>query len=155
MTNRAARGEGSPFPVQVEVEFLDRLSEPVRDGKAKSVSGLIRAALERFNLANLVVVRPAQLTISVRLPPELRRALRQTARSKGTSVGQLVRAAVEAYLPILESQTAGQMEMPIAAEPKASPLPTRTRSRRRIRRKLPIAITKSGRRTMTRKRGKG
>ena len=154
MSGRAPRGEGSPFPVQVEVEFLDRLSEPVREGKAKSVSALIRAALERFNLANLVVVRPAQLTISVRLPVELRRALRQTARAKGTSVGQLVRAAVEAYLPVLEREAAGQMEMPIAALP---PVPAKARpsGKRRLRQRPRAVRTPARRRTMTRKRGKG
>ncbi len=154
MGTRATRGEGHPFPLQLEVEFLDRLSEPVREGKAKSVSGLIRAALERFNLAHLVVVRPAQLTISVRLPPGLRRALRQTARAKGTSVGQLVRAAVESYLPLLEGQAAGQMEIPIAAAPKVAPPAPKPR-RRRSPRRPPRPGRKPGRQTMTRKRRKG
>lgn len=102
-----------PFAIQLEVEFLDRLSEPVRDGKAKSVSDIIRAALDRFDLSKVVVVRPSQLLISVRLPEEIRHELKRNARAKHTSVGQLVRAAVEAYLPQLESSAAGQLEMPI------------------------------------------
>ena len=92
-----------PFPLQMEVEFLDRLSEPVREGRAKSVSDLIRNALEKFDFANVVVMHPAQLQISVRLPVELRRSLKKISRAKHTSVGQLVRAAVEAYLPSLEA----------------------------------------------------
>ncbi|MBA4136348.1 MAG: hypothetical protein C0518_03415 [Opitutus sp.] len=105
--------DNRPFPIQLEVEFLDRLSEPVREGKAKSVSAIIRAALERFDLSSVVVVRPSQLLVSVRLPAAIRAELKKAARSKHTSVGQLVRAAVEAYLPQLESDTAGQLEMPI------------------------------------------
>jgi hypothetical protein len=152
MAARPLRDDSQPFPVQLEVELLDRLSEPVRDGKAKSVSGLIRAALENYNLANLVVVRPAQLTISVRLPPALRRELRHTARAKGTSVGQLVRAAVEAYLPQLEAQAPGQMEMPIATAPARAPKPPRTRRRKGSPRSRQRPARPRG---MTRKRTKG
>ena len=119
-----------PFPIQVEVEFLDRLSEPVREGRAKSVSEIIRTALERYDFSNIVVMHPAQVAISVRLMPEIRRSLKQISRAKHTSVGQLVRAAVEAYLPQLETGAVDQLEIPnvpvppvvepvLAAQPKA------------------------------------
>jgi len=104
----------------MEVAFLDRLSEPVRDGKARSVSAIIRAALEQYDFSDAIVMHPQQLQISVRLPVELRRQLKKTARSKHTSVGHLVRAAVEAYLPEIE-----------AAPPPASPPPRARRGSRR------------------------
>jgi predicted DNA-binding protein len=109
----APKPGSAPLALQLEVEFLDRLSEPVREGKAASVSAIIRAALERFDLSNVVVVHPAQLQISVRLPLSVRRTLQKVARVRQTSIGQLVRAAVEAYLPQLEKESAGQLEMPI------------------------------------------
>lgn len=112
-----------PFPIQMEVEFLDRLSEPVRDGKAGSVSAIIRAALEQYDFSDVLVVHPSQLQISVRLPLELRRLLKRTARSKSTSVGHLVRAAVEAYLPELEAA-------PLPAQP---PKPARRRRAKKKR----------------------
>lgn len=135
-----ARPDNRPFAIQLEVEFLDRLSEPVRDGKVKSVSELIRAALERFDFENVVVVRPAQLMISVRLPMAVRQQLKRVSRAKHTSVGQLVRSAVEAYLPQLEGAAAGQMEMPIPhvelPESTAPAAPKeRTKRRARSRRK--------------------
>lgn len=102
-----------PLAIVLEVEFLDRLAEPVREGRAKSVSDIIRTALERYDLSNVIIVRPSQLAISVRLPVDVRRNLKKVARAKHTSVGQLVRAAVEAHLPTLESQASGQLEMPI------------------------------------------
>ena len=98
-----AKKSARPFPLTMEVEFIDRLGEPVRDGKAKSVSAIIRAALERYDFANVVVLHPVQVQISVRLPADIRRTLKKAARSKHTSEGQLVRAAVEAYLPELEA----------------------------------------------------
>ncbi|HEY8993429.1 MAG TPA: hypothetical protein VIM71_01990 [Lacunisphaera sp.] len=138
--------EDRPFPIQMEVEFLDRLSEPVREGRTKSVSELIRTALEKYDFANVVVVRPAQLQISVRLPVEIRRNLRQISRAKHTSVGQLVRAAVEAYLPQLESGAVNQLEIPAVPPPAAAesvlaprPKPVRRKKRRKPAVKKPIA----------------
>lgn len=132
-----------PFPIQLEVEFLDRISEPVRDGKAGSVSQIIRTALERYDFANVIVLKPAQLQISVRLPAGIRQNLRRIARTKHTSVGQLVRAAVEAYLPQLESGAVNQLEIPAvppvaAAEPVSARAPARAKRKRRPGRRLPV-----------------
>ncbi len=118
-----AAPETRPFPIQMEVEFLDRLSEPVRDGKAKSVSDIIRTALERYDFSDVLVMHPSQLQISVRLPLEVRRVLKKTARAKHTSVGHLVRVAVEAYLPELELLAAGQLEMAMPAPEPPQPKP--------------------------------
>lgn len=149
----AAEKDKRPFAIQLEVEFLDRLSEPVRDGRAKSVSEIIRAALERFDFNNVVVVRPAQLLISVRLPGGIRAALKRTARAKHTSVGQLVRAAVESYLPQLEAGDSAQLEMPIphvelpepeaAAEPAAAEPAPRSAAPAKTKRARPAARKKS------------
>lgn len=130
-----------PFPIQLEVEFLDRVSEPVRDGKAESVSDIIRSALERYDFANVIVLKPAQLQISVRLPALIRQNLRRIARTKHTSVGQLVRAAVEAYLPQLESGAVDQLEIPVVtpappAEPVLAPAKPRLKRKGRVARRL-------------------
>jgi len=116
-----------PFPIQMEVEFIDRLSEPVRDGKAKSVSDIIRAALGRYDFTDVLVLHPAQVQISVRLPVEIRRQLKKTARAKHTSVGHLVRAAVEAYLPELEA-------LPAPADAPVVPKPRKRRKKKRAKR---------------------
>lgn len=136
------RAKNRPFPIQLEVEFLDRLSEPVRDGRAKSVSDLIRTALERYDFANVVVMHPATVAISVRLPPEVRRNLKQISRAKHTSIGQLVRAAVEAYLPQVESGAADQLVMPIVppeapVESVLAPPPPRKKRKRRAAKRKP------------------
>lgn len=130
--------DNHPFAIQLEVEFLDRLSEPVREGKASSVSEIIRTALERYNLENVVVMRPPQVMISVRLPGEIRSDLQRVAREKHISVGQLVRSAVEAFLPHLESSSMDQleMEMPTSIVPDesavvAAPKPRAKRERKK------------------------
>jgi predicted DNA-binding protein len=111
-----------PFPISIEVEFLDRLSEPVRDGRAKSVSAILRTALEQYDFSNMVVMRPSQLQISVRLPGEIRKNLKKISRAKHTSIGQLVRAAVEDYLPKLEAAAQKKKKKPAS---KAKPAPRR------------------------------
>ena len=92
-----------PFPLGFEVEFRDRLHEPVREGKAASVSAIIRTALARYDFEKVIVMHAPQLQISVRLPLEIRKNLKKLARTKHTSISHLVRAAVEAYLPSLEA----------------------------------------------------
>jgi Arc/MetJ-type ribon-helix-helix transcriptional regulator len=129
-----------PFPIQLEVEFLDRLSEPVREGRAKSVSEIIRTALERYDFANMIVMRPSMLQISVRLAAPIRQNLKRISRTKHASVGQLVRAAVEAYLPQLETGATAQLEIPAvppvtAAESVLAPPPKR---KRKLKRKAPL-----------------
>lgn len=94
----AADSGDRPFPMLLDVAFRARLDEAVRAGRAASVSALIRTALEGFDPAAVVPSRPAQVALSVRLGAETREMLRAAARTQGTSIGQLVRAAVEAHL---------------------------------------------------------
>jgi predicted DNA-binding protein len=70
------------------------------------VSDIIRTALTQYDFSDVVVLHPSQLQISVRLPAEIRRNLKKISRAKHTSIGHLVRAAVEAYLPQLEAAAA-------------------------------------------------
>lgn len=121
MAARSRSDGNSPFAMMLDVEFLDRLNEPVRQGKVPSVSAVIRSALARFDFTNVLVLHPAQVQISVRLPARIRQQLKKTARAKHTTVGQLVRAAVDSFLPQLEAETAGQLEIPITPDPMAPP----------------------------------
>ena len=120
-----------PFPVTIEVEFLDRLSEPVREGRAKSVSAIIRTALEQYDFSTVVVMRPSQLQISVRLPSEIRKNLKKVSRAKHTSIGQLVRAALEDYLPKLEAVVPAIKKKPAKAGKPASTKKKKPASRKK------------------------
>ncbi|MBI3886267.1 MAG: ribbon-helix-helix protein, CopG family [Opitutae bacterium] len=110
-----------PFAVTMDVEFIDRLGDPVRAGRAKSVSEIIRTALERYDFTDVMFLKPAQVMISVRLPAAVRQNLKKLARAKRTSVGQLVRAAVEAYLPQLEADAGPPAAPPPAVGPAVPP----------------------------------
>lgn len=145
-----------PFPIVLEVEFLDRLHDPVRDGRAKSVSEIIRTALERYDFSNIVVVRPSQVMISVRLAPEIRKNLKHISRTKHTSIGQLVRAAVEAYLPELESGAVNQLEISAVPPPALveSVLASRAKPKRKKKKVKTPPKQPSGKKSAVKNKGR-
>lgn len=128
-----------PFPIMLEVELLDRLSEPVRDGRAKSVSAVIRDALEDFDFGNVVVVKPNLVQISVRLPQPLRATIERVSRQQHVSVVHLLRAALEAHLTRLEADAAGQLQIEIEPEPSPAALETPA-----VPRELPVGQRRRG-----------
>jgi Arc/MetJ-type ribon-helix-helix transcriptional regulator len=58
-------------------------------------SEVVRAAIGQFNFASYEAKRPVHRQISVRLAPEMREKLRQHARRKNVSIGELLRVALE------------------------------------------------------------
>lgn len=112
-----------PFAISLDTDLLDRLGEIVRTGKARSVSALIRDALEPFDFDEYKVIRPEQKLISVRLPVEVRDSLKHAAETKQTSVGHLVRTAIESFLIHLDHESPDQLQIPLADTPPAAPTP--------------------------------
>ncbi|HWA08625.1 MAG TPA: ribbon-helix-helix protein, CopG family [Opitutaceae bacterium] len=58
-------------------------------------SEVVRTAIGQFDFASYEARRPVHRQISVRLAPELREKLRQHARRKNVSIGELLRVALE------------------------------------------------------------
>jgi hypothetical protein len=58
-------------------------------------SEVVRAAIGQFDFAAYEARRPVHRQISVRLAPEMREKLRQYARRKNVSIGELLRVALE------------------------------------------------------------
>ncbi len=58
-------------------------------------SEVVRAAIGQFDFSSFEAKRPVERQISVRLAPELREKLRQHARRKNVSIGELLRVALE------------------------------------------------------------
>lgn len=102
-----------PFAMALDAELLERIRQPVVDGLARSVSALIRDALDQIEWDQVVVEKPVQEIISVRLPSDLRETLKRVADREECSVGFLVRFAVDRYLP--------NLTQPVAKPKKAKP----------------------------------
>ena len=65
----------------------------------KSVSAVVRCALEGFNFAAFRAPRREQCQISVRLSPAQKQMLSHYVRRKNVSAGVLLRSALEALAP--------------------------------------------------------
>jgi len=122
-----AEDHNPPFAMSLDTDLLDRLGEIVRTGKARSVSALIRDALEPFDFDEYEVIRPTQKLISVRMPVEVRDSLKQAAETKQTSIGHLVRTAIESYLINLDHESPDQLKMTLTQEPPpvVAPVPAK------------------------------
>ncbi len=108
-----------PFAMALDAELLERIRQPVADGLVRSVSSLIRDALDHVEWDQVVVEKPVQEMISVRLPADTREALKRVAEREECSIGFLVRFAVDRHLPNL-TQPAAKPKKPKRAAPVES-----------------------------------
>lgn len=115
--------DNPPFAIMLDTDLLDRLTGVVQSGKARSVSALIRDALEPFDFDEYQVIRPSQKLISVRLPIEVRDGLKQAAETKQTTVTHLVRTALEHFLVELDSENPDQLQIPLVETKLVAPEP--------------------------------
>lgn len=79
-----------PESVGAKVEILRKRL------RVRTTSEAIRAALAEFDFERYVPKRDPHGQISVRIPGELRARLKRTARKNKASVGELIRAAIDA-----------------------------------------------------------
>ena len=74
----------------------------------RTTSEAIRAALLEFDFEGYVPQRDPHGQISVRIPGELRVRLKRAARKNKASVGDLIRAAIEAQSAAARKSAAGR-----------------------------------------------
>ncbi|MCH2157091.1 MAG: CopG family transcriptional regulator [Opitutales bacterium] len=75
-----------------------RLGSLAKRHSARSVSSLVRIAIERYDYGRYQTGSRDHRQLSVRLPEKLRSDLVQASKRKKVSVGELVRAAVTDFL---------------------------------------------------------
>lgn len=112
-----------PFVMSLDTDLLERLSELVEAGKARSISAIIRDALEVFDFDEFQPIKPNQKAVSVRLPVEVREMMNAAADAKNASVGHLVRTAIENFIVNLDSEHPGQMQIALAESPAPAAVP--------------------------------
>ena len=77
------------------VALIAKIAQAQRQHKLASASAVVRLALGEFDLAKFRPAREPHRQISVRLPAKLRAGLRQTARRQESSIGEIIRTALE------------------------------------------------------------
>ena len=86
--------QSSPLTFELDPEIFAKLETFRQETGTRTVSLIIRKALEDFDLNS---VRPEQnpaRQLSVRLPKHLRDELREASKSNGVSIGKIVREAL-------------------------------------------------------------
>lgn len=105
----ASKSASTPAPLTFDLPatLIDKVQSAVRSNGPgpKSVSEVVRLAVTEFDFDTFNPVREPHRQISVRLPGDLRTLLNRTARRKRASLGELVRAALEA-LPMVKPRKA-------------------------------------------------
>ena len=89
-----------PAPSPLSFGLDERLYQQLRQhaGAHGSVSRTIRTALQTYDFGQFQPTATRQRQVSVRMGPEERTQLEETARKCQSSVGELVRAALSAHL---------------------------------------------------------
>lgn len=118
--------ENSPLTFDLNDDLLAKLDDVCTRTGATTKSEVIRYAITAFDFAAFQPDVRSHRQISVRLAPKQKTALIKQARSKGVSIGELLRVALEA-LPAnpaglgTKTKTEKAEAMPKKAKKKAAP----------------------------------
>ncbi len=86
----------NPVTFELPLTLIEKIEATLSSNGARSVSEVIRSALETFDYSQFQADRPEHRQISVRLPQEIKKTLLRQARIKRVSAGEILRAAIEA-----------------------------------------------------------
>jgi hypothetical protein len=92
----------APLTFDLPVTLLAKAEALRRREKLRSTSEVVRLAVREFDFGGYTAAAREHRQVSVRLAPRVKNFLVRTARKKGVSVGELLRAAIEA-LPAAKS----------------------------------------------------
>lgn len=84
----------TPLTFDVDANTLEKIEALQATGPYRSVSAVMRAALDSFDFAEFRPIESPHRQISVRIAQDQRQKLRQTAKKAGVSLGELLRSAV-------------------------------------------------------------
>jgi len=87
---------GAPLTFDLKQDLLKRLVAWQAHSGARSLSAVVREAIQRHDFTRFAAEAREHRQISVRLPTELKAQLLRLARQKGVSVGELLRSAIGA-----------------------------------------------------------
>ena len=98
------RNISAPLTFDLPVELIAKIKASRKTRGLKTASEVVRLAIEQFDFEGCTPERVQHRQISVRVAAPQRGMLKRYSRSKGTSVGELLRLALEA-LPARASRT--------------------------------------------------
>lgn len=93
----ASKSSSTPAPLTFDLELplIEKIEDCRRTLGLRSTSEVVRLAITRFNFDRFRADNAEHRQISVRLTGDLRTMLRKQAKAKRSSVGELLRVAIE------------------------------------------------------------
>ncbi len=86
----------APLTFDLPVSLIRAIGRYQRENKIKSTSEVVRLAVNMFDIEGFEPVNDPHRQISVRVPGNTRTLLRRAAKRKDSSIGEILRAALEA-----------------------------------------------------------
>ncbi len=112
----------TPLTFDIREDLLRKVNSFRAKAHARSVSEVIRYALSSFSFDKFKPQVKNHKQISVRIPDEMRLELSKNAKTKNVSLGELLRAALEALPEVPKKVAPAPVAAPKAAKPaKAAP----------------------------------
>jgi Arc/MetJ-type ribon-helix-helix transcriptional regulator len=93
---KSTRKPSAPLTFDLPESLIARIESVRRGHGFKSASEVVRTAIEGYNFDVAEPSRDKHRQISVRITTDQRSMLKRFARTKDTSVGELLRLAIEA-----------------------------------------------------------
>ncbi len=91
----AIQAESTPLTFDLPQSLNAKIEEARSKLGLKTVSEVVRLALDRFDFTTFKPVHEPRRQISVRLAPKTRVAITQVARRKNVSAGEILRTALD------------------------------------------------------------
>ena len=107
----------TPLTFDIREDLLKKVNSFKAKSRARSVSEVIRYALDNFSFTKFKPEIKNHKQISVRIPEDMRVALAQNAKTKNVSLGELLRAALE-DLPLVPKKSLAPPPAPKKVEAK-------------------------------------
>lgn len=86
----------NPVTFELPLSLVEKIEATLSSNGARSVSEVIRVALEEFDYSQFQADRAEYRQISVRLPQGIKKTLQRQAKLRRVSAGEILRAAVDA-----------------------------------------------------------
>jgi hypothetical protein len=93
--SKSAKKTSAPLTFDLPLSLIDKIQARQKSLGLATASEVVRLAMEQFDFERCIPPSEPHRQISVRMTTKQRTALKRHAKSKNTSVGELLRLAID------------------------------------------------------------
>ncbi|MBS0631441.1 MAG: CopG family transcriptional regulator [Verrucomicrobia bacterium] len=94
--SKTAKKISAPLTFDLPLSLIDKIQARQKSLGLATASEVVRLAMDQFDFERCIPPSEPHRQISVRMNPKQRATLKRHAKSKNTSVGELLRLAIDA-----------------------------------------------------------